>query len=33
MMIVPVGAKERETIVAESEALRERLEAAIGFGR
>ena len=33
MMIVPVGAKERETIVGESESLRERLEAAIGFGR
>ena len=33
MMIVPVGAKERETIVSESEPLRQRLEAAIGVSR
>ena len=33
MMIVPVGVKEREAIIAESEALRARLEAAIGFTR
>jgi hypothetical protein len=33
MIIVPVGAKEREAIVADSEALCRRLEAAIGFSR
>jgi len=33
MMIVPVGAKERDAIAAESEALRVRLESAIGFTR
>jgi len=33
MMIVPVGAQERETIAAEAEPLRTRLEAAIGFHR
>jgi hypothetical protein len=33
MIIVPVGATERDAIVAEAEALRQRLEAAIGFSR
>jgi len=33
MMIVPVGVKERETIVSEAEPLRQRLEAAIGLSR
>jgi hypothetical protein len=33
MMIVPVGAKERDTIVGESEPLRQRLETAIGLSR
>jgi hypothetical protein len=31
MMIVPVGEKEKTTLVTESEALRQRLEAAIGY--
>jgi len=31
MMIVPVGAKEKDAIVGESEPLRQRLEAAIGY--
>ncbi|HZT78384.1 MAG TPA: hypothetical protein VFA27_17160 [Vicinamibacterales bacterium] len=31
MMIVPVGATEREAIIRDSDALRQRLEAAIGF--
>jgi hypothetical protein len=31
MMIVPVGAQERQAIAAESESLKQRLEAAIGF--
>ena len=31
MIIVPVGQKERETIVSESQSLTERLERAIGF--
>lgn len=33
MMIVPVGSKEREAIVGESESLRQRLETAIGLSR
>jgi hypothetical protein len=31
MMIVPVGAKEKDALVAESEALRQRLETALGY--